>query len=104
MGRGQKLCRLEILISPASTASRIPGNRLTRVPWLNSAYSNPNSRTSRNRARPSVWRWEFQQVENEYIETGVKERWRDGVVELLHFIAAPSLIRSQISITRAQHG
>src|SRR6185503_16029563 len=67
IGRGQKLCRLEILISPASTASKIPGNRLMRMPWLSSAYSKPRSRISRNIARPSVWRCEFQHVEKEYI-------------------------------------
>src|SRR6266571_2346370 len=67
IGSGQKLCRLEIFISPASIASRMPGSRLMRVPWLNSAYSKPRSRISRNMARPSVWRWEFQQVEKEYM-------------------------------------
>ena len=28
-------------ISPAATASMMPGSRLMRVPWLNSAYSKP---------------------------------------------------------------
>ena len=37
------------------------------VPWLNSAYWNPKSRISRNMARPSLCRWEFQQVDREYI-------------------------------------
>src|SRR4051794_7745865 len=68
MGSGQKLCRLEILISPAWTASMIPGNRLMRVPWLSSAYSKPRSRISRNIVRPSVCRCEFQQLESEYIK------------------------------------
>src|SRR2546422_10331179 len=83
IGSGQKLWRLEILISPASTASKMPGSRLTRVPWLSSAYSKPSSRISRNMARPSVWRWEFQQVENEYIRNlnGAREYWSGGVVE-----------------------
>src|SRR5579859_894092 len=46
----------------------MPGSKLIRVPWLSSAYSKPSSRISRNRARPSLWRWEFQQVDREYIE------------------------------------
>src|SRR5690349_13420163 len=45
----------------------MPGKRLMRVPWLSSAYSKPRSRISRNIARPSECRWEFQQVESEYI-------------------------------------
>ena len=72
MGRGQKLCRVEIFISPASTTSKIPGSRLMRMPWLSSAYSKPRSRISRNMARPSVWRCEFQQVESEYIQSAGK--------------------------------
>jgi hypothetical protein len=61
------LCSDEIFISPASTASKIPGSKLTRMPWLSSAWEKPSEWISRNMARPSVWRWEFQQVENEYM-------------------------------------
>src|SRR5437762_434879 len=74
MGSGQKLCRLEIFISPASTAWRMPGSKLMRVPWLNSAYSKPSCRISASMARPSVCRWEFQQVENEYIQQNRGDR------------------------------
>jgi hypothetical protein len=56
VGSGQKLCTLEIRISPASTASRMPGTRLILVPWLSSAYAKPKSRISRSMARPSVCR------------------------------------------------
>ena len=59
---------------PASTASMMPGRRLMRTPWLNSAQSKPSERISRNMARPSVWRWEFQQVENEYMVKKKAER------------------------------
>ena len=65
---GKNCAGWKSLISPASTASMMPGSRLMRVPWLNSAYSKPRSRISRNMARPSVCRWEFQQVESEYIK------------------------------------
>jgi hypothetical protein len=43
------------------------GHEAERMPWLNSAWSKPSSRISRSMARPSVWRREFQQVENEYM-------------------------------------
>src|ERR1700677_4025306 len=72
MGSGQKLCTLEILISPASTASRMPGTRTRRMPWLNSACVKPSSRISRSMARPSVCRWEFQQLEKEYMAKDIK--------------------------------
>ena len=65
---------LEMRISPAWTASMMPGSRLMRVPWLNSAWSNPSSRISRSMARPSVWRWEFQQVEKEYMFAETRPR------------------------------
>ena len=39
--------------SPATTASRMPGSRLMRVPWLSSAYSKPSSRISRSSATSS---------------------------------------------------
>src|SRR5947207_15129853 len=70
IGSGQKLCTVEIRMSPALTASMIPGSRLMRMPWLNSAYSKPRLRISSSKARPSVWRCEFQQVESEYIKKG----------------------------------
>src|SRR4051812_10761602 len=93
MGRGQKLCSVEILISPAATASRIPGTSPTRVPWLSSAYSKPRSRISRNMARPSVWRWEFQQVEEEYNlhvrVAGTQHRRKAGGL----FLPAPAFAR-----------
>src|SRR5215471_15937977 len=89
MGRGQKLWTLEILISPASTASRMPCTRLMRVPWLNSAYSKPRSRISRNMARPSVCLWEFQQVESEYMNRSVSS---DHTANLA--AVGPSLVRA----------
>src|ERR1039458_6626824 len=59
----------------------MPGSRLMRVPWLNSAYWKPRSRISRSMARPSVCRWEFQQVESEYIKpNGILRCWSDGLV------------------------
>src|SRR5579859_727616 len=97
MGSGQKLCRLEILISPAATASMMPGSRLMRVPWLNSAYSKPRSRISRNMARPSVWRWEFQQVESEYIDKGRMRPLRGP-----H--SAGTFEGSHVRVAGAQHG
>jgi len=45
----------------------MPGSKLMRMPWLSSAQARPSERISRNMARPSVCRWEFQQVESEYI-------------------------------------
>src|ERR1041385_1817270 len=97
MGRGQKLCRVEILISAASTASRMPGRRLMRMPWLSSAYSNPRSRISRSMTRPSVWRWEFQHDDNEYIKEG------PGAVAAPHpATMIPSEL--QVGVARAQHG
>src|SRR5437879_4931843 len=84
-------------MSPASTASMIPGSRLIRIPWLNSAYSKPRSRISRSMARPSVWRCEFQQVESEYIEKAERvsglDRTRPWEFDYL-----------QIGITGAEHG
>src|SRR5258706_6224610 len=92
MGSGQKLCRLDIFISPESTASRMPGMRLMRVPWLNSAYLKPSSRISRSMARPSVCRWEFQQVENEYMRPpGMMGCWIDGVLDWWPATDRPSI-------------
>src|SRR6266850_8148398 len=97
MGSGQKLWSVEILMSPPSTASRMPGKRLMRMPWLNSAYSNPRSRISRSMARPSVWRWEFQHDDNEYINEG------PGAVAAPHpATVAPGEL--QVGVARAQHG
>src|SRR5580698_10738700 len=99
MGSGQKLCREEILISPASTASMMPGRRLTRMPWLNSAHSNPRERISSSMARPLLWRWEFQHVEKEYM--AVKKNAGRG---LQPHSAARIYGTSHIGIAGAQHG
>src|SRR5437016_5384840 len=97
IGSGQKLCSVEILISPASTASMIPGSRLMRMPWLSSAYSKPRSRISRSMARPSVWRCEFQQVESECIKKA------ECVCEL-DSTRPRGFDYLQIGIAGAQHG
>src|SRR6266540_3012478 len=76
----------------------MPGNKLIRTPWLNSAYSKPRSRISRSMARPSVWRWEFQQVENEYMEKG------PGVVPAGTALDPPGFDYLQIGVTGAEHG
>src|SRR5688572_573153 len=111
IGSGQKLCRLEILISPASTASRMPGSRLMRMPWLNSAWSKPSSRISRNIARPSVWRCEFQQLDNEYIELLPSDHWRQITASLKQKAGCSgttpghehSRQKLQIGVARAKH-
>lgn len=41
----------------------MPGQRLKRMPWPSSTWENPRSANSSSMAWPSVWRWEFQQVE-----------------------------------------
>src|ERR1041384_5696631 len=71
-----------------------------RMPWLNSAYSKPRSRISRSMARPSVWRWEFQQVDREYMD---KINWPSAVFLGPHsaFLLQKG---SHIRITGAQHG
>src|SRR5579859_6288452 len=78
----------------------IPGNKLIRVPWLNSAYSKPRSRTSRNIARPSVCRCEFQQVENEYI---IAIQRPNAVITSTASGHDNSKWILQVRVTRAQH-
>jgi hypothetical protein len=82
MGRGQKLWRDEILISPASTASMMPGRRPRRMPWLSSAYSKPRERISLSICRPQVWRPEFQHEESEYMENvRIRRAWVERTVK-----------------------
>jgi len=55
-GSGQKLCVVLTFTTPSSTAFKIPGTSVIRIPWLNSTYSNPRSpspSTSRNRLVPA---------------------------------------------------
>src|SRR6266478_4839835 len=74
-GSGQKLCRLLKRTSPASNIFWIPGMSEMRMPWPSSIKSKSNSPLiSRSISSPSLWRPEFQQVENEIIHN---DRSRD---------------------------
>src|ERR1017187_1336684 len=80
----------------------MPGARLTRTPWLNSAYSKPRSRISRSIARPSVWRWEFQQVESEYIFQWPGQNQKPGAAAIQPH-PAMQFNQLQIRVTRREH-
>src|SRR3954453_17547467 len=70
MGSGQKLCRLEKVQSPLSSARNAPSMSVRRIPWPISTRLNPKSTISRIISSPSWWRWGFQHVEKLSMEGG----------------------------------
>ncbi len=48
MGSGQKLCVEPTFTIPSSTAFRMPGTSVIRIPWLSSTRSKPRSAISRS--------------------------------------------------------
>src|SRR5215211_6970268 len=74
-GRGQKLCRLLNVTSPASYIFWMPGMSEMRMPCPSSMWLNPSScLISRSISSPATWRPEFQQVEKEIIPRGSMHR------------------------------